>query len=215
MRAALAGVVLAAVLAGCAIGPRAVPDERRAAWDALRDRLEAIEGWRAEGRLSVRMGADGGQAGFTWYERRADGYRVELRGPWGQGAARLAGSDGRVELRAGGGRRFIGTDGRELLREIYGWDIPIAGLRRWLIGLPTAEASYTLDRFGRLETLTWQGWRIEYVRHRQRDGLDLPAVLEARHASRDSELRIAVDEWYPDDGSRPARPDSPVPLIGE
>lgn len=215
LRASLPVLCLAVLLAGCAAGPRPLPDDRQAAWQELRARLEALEGWHAEGRLSVRMDGDGGQAGFTWVETRDAGFQLRLSGPWGQGAARLRGGDGAAELRSGDGYRYAGDDARSLLARVYGWDIPVAGLRSWLIGLPADGADYTLDRFGRLATLDRGGWHIEYRRYRRVGDLDLPAVLRARNAAADTEVRVVVDDWRPGsaDGDAPG-PTSPVPLMG-
>lgn len=209
-------VVAVLVLAGCAAGPRTVPDDRAAAWRALESRLEALTRWRAEGRLSVRMNGDGGQARFSWTDESAAGFRLRLAGPWGQGATRLTGGDGAARLVTGDGRGYTGGDARGLLATVYGWDIPVEGLRRWLLGLPAGGTDYTLDRFGRLATLQWRDWHIEYGRYHQVDGLDLPAVLRARHAAADTEVRVVVDAWRTgaETGGTPT-PGSPVPLMGE
>jgi outer membrane lipoprotein LolB len=215
MRNTVAILCAVLLLAACATGPRPVPDDRRAAWEELRTRLSAVDQWRAEGRLAVRTAEDGGQAGFTWIELPDGRFRLRLAGPWGQGATRLLGGDGSARLVAGDGRRYVGADARSLLAGLYGWNIPVDGLRRWLIGLPGEGAEFTLDRFGRIETLRWQGWRLEYGRYRPVGDLELPAVLRARHAASGTEVRVAVDEWRlgADDGDAPA-PGSPVPLMG-
>lgn len=216
MRIRLAVVGLAIALAGCAAGPRTQPDDPEAAWASLREGLQALDAWRAEGRLVVRSGDDGGQAAFTWIERADGTFGVRMAGPWGQGAARLTGGDGGAQLRAADGARYVDADAGELLAGVYGWDIPVAGLRRWLVGLPGAGADYTLDGFGRVATLGWQDWRVEYRRYRQVDGIDLPAVLTASRADDGTEIRVAIDGWRFGAAGGDARPpDSPVPLIGD
>lgn len=210
-------VALALVLvAGCAAGPRPVPDERTRAWTELRAELEALDQWQAEGRLVVRDGRDGNPAGFTWIERPDGGFQLRLSGPWGQGVARLTGGAGRAELVTAEGMRYTAGDAHQLLAGVYGWDIPVAGLRRWLLGLPGPDATYTLDRFGRLETLDWRDWHIEYGRYRLVDeGLDMPAVLTASRAGGDTEIRVAIHEWRLGPG-KPDAPggESPIPLMG-
>lgn len=205
--------VAIAMLAGCATGPRAVPDERDDAWQQNRARLSALDQWRAEGRMAVNAANDGGQAHFTWRETEGDRYSLRLGGPWGQGAARLAGTGSRVELLAADGRRFVGPDARELLIAVYGWDIPVSALRQWLVGLPTENSEYRLDRFGRVVSLQWRDWSLEYRRYRQHDGLDLPAVIVAERAGDGLWLRVAVDRWHLSGDTVPV-PESPVPLIG-
>lgn len=206
-------LLLALLLAGCATGPRPVPEERTQAWTQKRSQLVALDEWRADGRLVVRTPDGGGQARFTWREDEDGRFSLRLAGPWGQGAAWLSGNGSRVELQTADGRRFVGPDARELLVAVYDWDIPVAALRKWLVGLPTDEAEYRLDRFGRVRSLQWRGWSLEYRRYRQRDDIDLPAVLLAQRSSDGVELRVAVDRWQLA-GDTGSTPESPVPLIG-
>lgn len=210
----LAPIALLLAGAGCAIEPRPVPDERNAAWDELRAQLEQLEQWRAEGRLVVRE--EGTPASFTWVERPDGSFELRLAGPWGQGAARLSGGRGRATLVTADDLRYTAGDAQRLLARVYGWDIPVSGLRQWLLGLPGPEADYTLDRFGRLETLNWRDWHIEYGRYRLTDeGLDMPAVLTATRSGGDSEIRVAIQSWRlsPDTPDQ-SPPRSPVPLMG-
>lgn len=204
---------LVVFIGACTTAPRPLPDDRERAWERMRAELEALERWRAEGRLVVRTGGDGGQARFSWQEHGSGRFSLRLSGPWGQGAARLDGGRGRAELQAADGRRFAGPDARELLLAVYDWDIPVDALRRWLIGLPTAGATRELDRFGRVTSLQWRGWALEYRRYRQHGTLDLPALLVARRNGDEVELRLAVDHWRIGDEQSPV-PDSTVPLIG-
>lgn len=211
-------VAIAAVaIAGCATGPRPVPDERSQAWAELRTELEALDQWSAEGRMVVRDGRDGNPAGFTWIERADGGFQLRLSGPWGQGVARLTGGPSGAELVTADGMRYMAGDAHQLLKEVYGWDIPVAGLRRWLLGLPGPEAEHTLDRFGRLATLDWRDWHIEYGRYRLvEEGLEMPAVLTATRADGGTEVRVAIHEWQlgPSDPDTPSD-ESPIPLMGQ
>ena len=217
LRAALLAGLAALLVAGCAaLQPREIPDDRDAAWEALQADLEALDAWHARGRLSVRMDHDGGSAGFDWREQADGRYALRLAGPFGEGVARLDGRAGHVRLDEGDGRVLQGSDARLLLLERYGWDVPVDGLRHWLIGLPGSDVepdAYELDDFGRLQRLQWEEWEIRYRRYIQVDGLDLPADLIVEHGLDDTRIRIAVDEWQPasaevDDGTG-------VPLIGE
>lgn len=212
-RAKLLLLPLILLVGACATAPRPLPDDREQAWRQTRAELEALDAWRAEGRLVARTGNEGGQARFSWRERDDDGFSLRLSGPWGQGAARLSGTEGRVELETADGRSFVGTDARELLLAVYGWDIPVDPLRRWLIGLPTPGASHELDRFGRIVSLHWRDWSLEYRRYRQRAALDLPALLVVRRNGGNVELRVAIDHWRFGDERAPV-PDSTVPLVG-
>ncbi len=204
-----------ALIAACATGPRSVPGDREAAWSDQRQRLEALSGWRAEGRLAVRTRDDAGNANFVWVEAGAERFRLRLEGPLGQGGGRLVVDGEQAVLTTGDGQRYSSHDASQLLDDLYGWDIPVAGLRQWLVGLPGADADYELDRFGRITTLDWRGWHIEYRRYRQAGGLDLPATLVATRADSGTEIRVAIDQWEPEAGEEsPSEDGSTVPLMG-
>ena len=208
-------VMLAIIMLVACAGPRTIPDDRGAAWSRLQSRLAELDRWRAEGRLVVHTDDNGGQAAFTWIETADAGFRLHLGGPWGRGAARLTVDQDGVLLTTGRGERYRGADAQRLLRELYGWEIPVDGLRQWLLGLPAGSSEFTLDRFGRLATLDWGEWRIEYSRYRQTDGLDLPAMLTARRAGDGARIRVVVDDWVLGAPREQQEPDdSAVPLIG-
>lgn len=208
-------LVVSAFLAACATGPRSVPGDREAAWAEQRERLEALSGWRAEGRLAVRTRDDAGNANFVWDEARGERFRLRLEGPLGQGGGRLVVDGDQAVLTTGDGQQYAGRDAGRLLDDLYGWDIPVTGLRQWLLGLPGADADYELDRFGRITSLDWRGWHIQYRRYRQVGGLDLPANLVATRADSDTEIRVAIDQWQPEDEEEsPSDDGSGVPLMG-
>jgi len=207
--------VCTTLLAACATGPRSVPGDREVAWSEQRERLEALSGWRAKGRLAVRTPDDAGNANFVWVEAGDEHFRLRLEGPLGQGGGRLVVDGEQAVLTTGNGQRFAGADAGRLLDELYGWDIPVTGLRHWLLGLPGADADYELDRFGRITNLDWRGWRIEYRRYRQVGDLDLPATLVASNADSATEIRVAIDQWEPQSNEQaPSEEGSTVPLMG-
>lgn len=208
-------LICGALLTACATGPRSVPDDREAAWSDHRQQLEALSGWSAEGRLAVRTRDDAGNANFVWVETGDERFRLRLEGPLGQGGGRLVVDGEQAVLTTGNGQRYVGRDAGQLLDDLYGWDIPVTGLRKWLLGLPGSNADYELDRFGRIAELDWRGWHIEYRRYRQVDDLDLPATLIATRADSGTEIRVAIDQWEPEAGDEsPSDDGSTIPLMG-
>ncbi len=213
IRVATVAIVLVAVLAGCA-SPRQAPPDPESAWQQRQGRLQALEHWQADGRLAVRLEADGGQAGFSWTQAGPD-YRLRLTGPWGQGGAVLEVGEGEAVLDAGEGRRYRGRSARALLASVYGWDIPVAGLRYWLVGLPGEGDDYSLDRFGRLERVRWRGWQITYASYGRIEDVSLPTDIRVSRGA-NTEVKVVIDEWSldsagDDDGEQI---ESPVPLMG-
>ncbi len=208
-------LVCSALLAGCATGPRSVPEDREEAWSDQRQRLEALSGWRAEGRLAVRTRDDAGNANFVWIEEGEERFRLRLEGPLGQGGGRLVVDGGQAVLTTGDGQQYAGHDAGRLLDDLYGWNIPVTGLRQWLVGLPGSDADYELDRFGRITALEWRGWHIEYRRYRPVGDLDLPATLVATRADSGTEIRVAIDQWEPEASDEsPSDDGSTIPLMG-
>ncbi len=193
IRSLAAVVALALALAGCAPTPRKPADDPQQRWQARQQQLGAVDRWRAEGRLSIDRGGEGGQAYFDW-QQRGERLRLRLTGPWGQGGGVIEAGPSGAQLDLGDGERYRGPDARRLLASVYGWDIPVAELRYWLVGLARDGARPDLDRFGRLARLDWQGWRIEYEAYQQVGGLELPSRVRARQGEA-VEIRIAIHDW--------------------
>lgn len=208
-------LVCSALLGACATGPRSVPEDREAAWADQRERLHALSAWRAEGRLAVRTRNDAGNAHFTWIDQGDDGFRLRLEGPLGQGGGRMSVNGEQAVLTTGDGQRYVDRDAGRLLEDLYGWDIPVTGLRQWLVGLPGADADYELDQFGRIASLDWRGWHIEYRRYRPVGDLDLPATLVATRTDTDTGIRVAIDQWEPEANAESPSDDSSIPLMGD
>lgn len=211
IRLAIGVIAVVALLSGCA-PPRQPPSDRASVWQERRSSLQTLDEWQANGRLSVQFERDGGQANFDWTQSGST-YRLRLTGPWGQGGAVLEAGQGAAELDAGEGRRYRGGDARALLASVYGWDIPIGGLRYWLLGLPGDANDYALDRYGRLQRVTWKDWEIVYEAYRRIEGVELPTAIRV-HRDADTEVNVAIDEWRLNDGNDGDGIDSPVPLMG-
>jgi outer membrane lipoprotein LolB len=210
-------LVLSLLAVGCAQQPRETVDDPRRVWQQRQQQLEALERWQAEGRLSVELADDGGQAHFTW-RQMGENFQLRLSGPWGQGGSVIEGGPEGARLDAGDGQRYRGSDAQQLLAAVYGWQIPVDGLRYWLIGLPRAEGDPEIDRFGRLAAVTWQQWRIEYQGYQRVAGLELPERLRARRGDR-GEIRLAIHDWILPERGRDVDEEAPeaesdIPLVG-
>jgi len=200
---------LALVVVGCAPAPRKPADDPQQRWQARQQQLRGFDRWRAEGRLSIDRGGDGRQAYFAWHQR-GERFRLRLTGPWGQGVGVIEAGPSGAQLDLGDGERYRGPDARRVLASVYGWDIPVSGLRYWLVGLARDGAKPALDRFGRLARLEWQGWRIEYEAYREVAGVELPSRLRARRGDA-VEIRVAIHDWALPGASGDGDSDAPDP----
>jgi len=186
------GLVL--LLSSCATQAPLLAPADDEAWKARRQALLELDTWQARGRIAVRADNDGWSAGFDWRQAGAD-YRIRLRGPFGQGALELEGSERGVWLMRAGQPAVFSVDPEALLEQESGWRLPVAGLDHWLRGLADnrGDAISRLDATGRLAALHQQGWQIDYRSYRDYGEYTLPSRLELQ---RDGlQIKVLVDAW--------------------
>lgn len=186
--------VLTVFILGCASQPPQPSPQAQSAWLEHRATLEALSNWQVQGRVALRTDDEGWSANFDWQQRGTD-YRIRLRGPFGQGAVELHGSALGVWLQRAEQQPVFALDAETLLEQQTGWRLPVAGLAAWLRGMPVTDSeSVTVwDAQGHLQTLTQNGWQIDYQRYLEKDTLVLPEKLRLQ---RDSvRVRFVIDDW--------------------
>lgn len=148
-----------------------------------------------EGRVSVKAGEQSFSGGMSWHHR-PETQELLLRTPLGQGVAELRGGPGGVHLRDAEGRDHHAPDAETLVRQALGVTLPLNGLSRWVTGgvRPGSEYQAEADEQGRLAVLNQDGWRIEFSRHTEMAGRNLPGKLVAQRGD-DLEIRLVVDRW--------------------
>lgn len=150
--AAIGGVVL---LGGCASlpsGPPGVPQQV------------------VTGRFAVTAQADGrsdsGSGRFT-LTTAGPSLTLDLSTPVGTTLARLERTGRGARLTAprddGGMASVEGSDAEALMRDAFGWSIPVDGLADWLAGRPAhgAPAEVRTDANGKVAAIAQSGWTIE------------------------------------------------------
>ena len=110
---------------------------------------------------------------------------MELRG----------GPDG-VVLRTADNKVYRARDPAALLREHVGWQVPLGGMRYWVLG--RAEPAVPLDRLeldgaGRPSRMRQSGWTIEYQGYRLVEGLALPTRMALNNPR--VKARLLVSRW--------------------
>jgi len=180
---------------GCATHPPVVGEAAPAAvWRAHRAQVAALGAWRIRGRVAIRQGDDGWNAGFDWQQRQGS-YHIRLRGPFGQGVVELKGDSQGAWLHRHGKAPVHARSVEDLMQQQFGWQLPVQGLIDWLRGLPVASqpASFEWDRQGRLSVLQQAGWHIDYSRYRDVSGWQLPDKLQLVHNR--LRVKLVIDEW--------------------
>ncbi len=192
MRAGLALVATAALVAGCATAPP--PPDAVTPWEQRRSALQGVEAWRVQGRIAVRTEEDGWSGKLTWEQVR-DALDVRFRGPLGVGGFRLRGDDESLDLTTSEGDTFTLVDPAAELEARLGWQVPVNSMRYWMLGVPdpAAPASEILDTTGRLAALEQFGWRVDFQSYRQFGDDWMPRKLNI--AGGGVRIRMAVERW--------------------
>ena len=150
--------------------------------------------WTLEGRLSIASDKDSGSGSLTW-RQEGDHYDFTVRGPVTGRTFRLSGGPDGAELEGleGGTRR--GPDAETLMAETVGWQIPMAELKRWVLGLRAdrgpADIAFGADRLP--SRLVQDGWTVDY---RQWDATKQPAMPSRVFAEKPPyKVRLSIDTW--------------------
>lgn len=190
------GIAVAlAVLAGCATAP--LPPPSRAPEQAWRQReaaLQSLDTWTLSGRLVISSENEAWNANLYW-SQRADGYEVSVIAPLGGGSLQLRGSSEGVVLRTSDDALYLAQDPEALIQEVLGLQIPVSGLRYWVLGIPKPGLAqqHRLDPWGRLEELQQERWQVEFLRYRETPNGHLPDKLYMRNEH--FEVRLVISDW--------------------
>lgn len=187
------------VLAGCAQQPPrpGVSDAHRA-WQNRQQQLGQLVHWDLFGRIGVKNGNDAWQGSLSW-QQAPKGYTIEVDGPFGQSQFQLNGGPDGVNLRTANHQQHWASDPEELLYEQTGLQMPVSGLRYWVLGLPAPAAQAgpasdrQLDAQGRLTRFVQGGWLVRIRSYTEVGHFDLPAKVFIRRG--DIDLRLVVDRW--------------------
>lgn len=192
----LSAAACALLLGACETIPEpGVVGDPLAAWSQHREGLEALADWSANGRLGVRSETDSFTARVQW-DQSGDSFRIRLSSPLGQGLAELTGVPGAVVMRTAENRVYRAASADELLARELGWEVPLDGLRYWMLGREspaTRVKTWSIDETGRLATIDQLGWQVEYDGYRAVDGIDLPIKLVLHHPRLSA--RVVVSRW--------------------
>lgn len=179
--------LLLAMLAGCHTLPPPAPT---GGWEARRQQLQGLAAWQLDGRAAVALGAQGWQANLDW---RQDGAYAELHlaGPLGIGAQVIRQTPSGFSVNGAAPSSAAVAQ----LQQQLGFDLPVAQLRFWLLGIPDPGAPFELSRNeqDRAQHIDQAGWSIDYERYLTVASDVLPGrVILNRDAVR---VRIVIDHW--------------------
>ncbi len=176
-------LILLMLLGGCASLP-SEPVARPA-------QIEAA-GFALNGRIAVRHNGTHHSAGLRWVHR-GQSDELLLQGPLGQTAARVY-RDAQGALLDDGDKQYRAADAESLMQQVLGWQLPLDGLHRWLLGQAEGGDAYLeRDGLGRLSLLQQDGWEVRYLRYDGETADSLPSRLQL--SSGGLQVQLLIDEW--------------------
>ena len=167
------------------------------AWEAHHVYLGNLQTWSLKGRVAGKSNHEWFQAGVRWTQYPQT-FSIDLHGPLGRKTAVLSGRPGKVEVSTSRGEHYFAHDPQALMQDLFGYALPVAGLRYWVRGMPDPAqevGSLELDAKGRLQHLSQAGWDIDYNRYHEGPPA-LPAWIEISSATLNA--KIIVDRWFLD-----------------
>lgn len=167
---------------------------KQAAWEVHRANIQSLQSWKLKGRVAGKSNNEGFRAGVQWNQLQHK-FVIDLHGPLGRKVAVIAGEQGNVQLKTSKGERFEADDPEELMQSLFGYSLPVNGLRHWLLGIPDPKqthGSLVLNEQGRLMQLNQAGWLIDYKRYHDGSPV-LPALIQI--SSQTLSANIKVDRW--------------------
>lgn len=145
------------------------------------------------GRVAIKHAGERSSAGLRWVHRAGED-ELLLLAPLGQTVARIHRDALAVTLDESG-KHHAAQDAEALTREVLGWELPLSGLRYWVLALPASgsAADWQRDANGQTTVLNQDGWEIRYSRYAAQaaDSLPLRFTLRREHL----EIMVLIDEW--------------------
>lgn len=179
------GLGLALGLAGCA---QTGPTVQGAVGERGR-----IQDFYVEGRFALRQETKSYAGKLTWDHRQGRD-EVLLMSPLGQGAAEIVQDRDGARLTTADHRYYQAADGGALVRDVLGYELPLAHMSEWLLARTVPGTGVRRDAVGRVRRFTESGWEVEYG-YGDEGGADaLPQSMTARYGDA-VELRLHFDAW--------------------
>lgn len=163
-------------------------------WGQRQAVLVDVAGWEFRGRIGVKAGVEGFNGKIRWTQD-GDNFHATLGGPLGIGTVTLDGDGDSVTLTDKDGVKTVLADAESELYYRYGWTIPIARLRFWVLGIPdpALPADTEVDAGGRLSRLEQSEWVVDISRYGTGGGHEMPRKLTASNDN--TRVRLVIANW--------------------
>jgi len=191
----VAVLLFTAALAGCSVAPKVQMTDavETAVWKQHQQVMMAYDDWSLYAKVSFRQGNKINTAQMNWTQKQQD-YDIQLSGPFGQGGARIYGTEGYVRIDIAGEGSYSAVSPERLVYKTLGLTLPVSQIIYWVRGIPSPEEPYTpFIEQNQLKNLHQSGWQIEYLRYADNGKLTLPSKLKL--VNDDLQIAMVIKSW--------------------
>ena len=195
MRGSLAALAALLWVAGCRTLPPGAPvgPGADAPWPEQRTALEKLDRYALNGRVAVAAQGQGFSASLR-YQQLARHTNLSLDGPLGIGGLRVEIDGEDIRIATSRGEKLDGQAARDELERRLGFQLPLAELRWWVLGIPApGEASVNQAGSGEIQDFTQNGWRVSIQTRAAGLGFSLPQRMTAEREG--ARLKLFVQSW--------------------
>lgn len=162
-------------------------------WETRSEQLQKVDRFlmQARGSYGRLMPV---KTDLRWQQNADGSFDLRVAGPFGIGATTITGTPDNVQVRTRSGT-YQSNNPEQWIQDKMGWTLPLAGLRFWILGMPSphSDADIDLDSEGRVLTLEQDGWTLNYSEYQKAAAHQLPRKFEVSNS--DVKLKVVVDSW--------------------
>ncbi|QTF08405.1 lipoprotein localization protein LolB [Brenneria izadpanahii] len=191
----LAGFLLTA----CSLHQPASPGKSPTSpeWQQHQQKVQQLSQYLTRGSFAYISDSKKLYARFYWEESSSQRYRLLLTNPLGSTELELSAQPGSVQITDNQGKRYVGKDAEDMVRQLTGMAIPLNNLRQWILGLPGDASDFSLDDRFLLNKVTYrqgdQNWSVSYQSYNQKVNPPLPENLELTQG--EQRIKLRMDNW--------------------
>jgi len=164
-------------------------------WESRSDYLYKQNHWEAHLSLIGVSHQQKFKTRAVWLQD-GDHYIIKLRDFIGRTVAVIEGSPEGVNAKTSKGQKFQGETAEQLIKQLFDINIPVSGMRYWLLGIPKPNvdvARLQLDDHGLAELIDQQDWSMVYSQYKDNNSLNMPAQMMLGY--NDIDLQVKVSQW--------------------
>ncbi|MFA7281734.1 MAG: lipoprotein insertase outer membrane protein LolB [Sterolibacterium sp.] len=153
----------------------------------------AIADFSLDGRIVIQHQQTSYSVNISW-QHSAQTDAIMLSTPLGQGIAELTRNTDGMRLVTSEKREYNAPDWSALTHQLFGIDLPLANLPRWLVGtVPAGALGVHYDDSGRPQRQWIDGWLVAYAAYESAAADALPTLIELTRE--DIQVKLKIDQW--------------------